>query len=288
MAPDPNLGLYCPGGGALHVCLHTRVRFVGCCMYDPCDDGSGHCRADSVRPTGYNPTNQYMIQPQQCEVARDSAGANMSWWRCDDGEPPYFSCCSRDICQERTCSIDHIAATILSDDPIAAAPFIGDDNLADGMANWNTTCSCPPAVNATNLHPGVEKTYRDIEIAIPVAAGVVIIIMLFIYYRVIKTRKAGSKVQATEALSTEMGNLQRPFSEPNTTFQNPRPAPTPTLSVPPVPRLPPYPGSRPDHSASSSTSVKGKALDSSQWSLPTRSIPRSEAWSPERHRYGGL
>ncbi|KAI1433217.1 hypothetical protein GGR50DRAFT_696325 [Xylaria sp. CBS 124048] len=287
MMPDAALGLHCPEGGQFHLCPDSKVHFLGCCLYDPCEDGSGLCRTDALRKTGYNLTNKDLIWPQQCEISHDSENRTMHWWRCERSKPPYFSCCSRNTCFEgQGCPPEYLAAAVLSDDPVAAAPFLGNEIPAGASG----TDGCSLGENATNSGVVTNKNnmYRSIEIGIPVAAGVVLILALCIYYFFAKRKKADNRVEQAGADSPGiegrgMFTTRSASAATSTAFMNPRPAPTPTpMSTPrglltPQPlRQPYYPELNLDQRAPS-TAGKMATSNGSQWSLPMRSPLRPGA-----------
>ncbi|KAI2642173.1 hypothetical protein GGS21DRAFT_501404 [Xylaria nigripes] len=265
MAPDSRLGLSCPMGGRFYLCLNSSVRFLGCCVYDPCEDGSGHCQTNSLRPTGYDIDNGDLIKPQQCEVDSDSANRQMQWYRCEKSNPPYFNCCSRNTCyMGQGCPNEYLTAVVLSDDPVAAAPFLGQEIPVDGNG---TFCGNGTTGHGTSRHTD-SKDYNEwvryIEIGVPVAAVIVLLILFAVYYCLQRKRK-----RDREDAGLEMGNTSQPASASSTEFTNPRPAPRPPSSIPPVllPQLlplPPLPPEPKSNLSALSTSVRKGKLNSSR------------------------
>ncbi|PNH42976.1 hypothetical protein VD0002_g9323 [Verticillium dahliae] len=71
MAVAPGkLGLRCPDQGQFYVCEANSTEFVGCCLSDPCANGSGQCPEDELVPSSFS-ANQYAAIPaQDCEDAK--------------------------------------------------------------------------------------------------------------------------------------------------------------------------------------------------------------------------
>lgn len=141
------LGLGCPAGGTFHICQNTAVRFVGCCVADPCSAG-GVCPQDRLRPSSFNMSNYNKIPPQACS----STKAN--WCTCGRGPITFLGCCLSNACQIRGGPTTDLMPARLSDDSQDAAIFIPPKawNLNSSLAiSTSTIISTPSETSATSM-----------------------------------------------------------------------------------------------------------------------------------------
>ncbi|KAF4454172.1 hypothetical protein FALBO_15865, partial [Fusarium albosuccineum] len=82
-------GLGCPNGGKVCICEGARSEFIGCCLSDPCADGSGTCPEKHIRQTTFSEDKYAYVPIQDC----DSAEGKDNWYTCEFNKPPFLGCC---------------------------------------------------------------------------------------------------------------------------------------------------------------------------------------------------
>ncbi|KAI8630728.1 hypothetical protein F5Y19DRAFT_483389 [Xylariaceae sp. FL1651] len=258
MAPDPKLGLSCPVGGQFYVCADSKTRFIGCCLLDPCADGSGHCPTTSLRETSFSRDNHGLLLPQQCEfsVDKDRQNQTISWFCCDTRYPPFLGCSTGNPCiTDAGWPTNYLAAAALSDDPMHAAAFIGAEQTGNNTSNDTST--------DTSNKPN--RSHVNIMVGVPITATIILAIALFFCLHGRKEKNKGVKGQAvgTDTGIAELGDLQRHMSVASSTFMRPRPAPYPSFLYRPWQRSEPVvsdAGQPPDSPVTDS--IKGPSLGS--------------------------
>ncbi|KAF2101712.1 hypothetical protein NA57DRAFT_73149 [Rhizodiscina lignyota] len=106
----------CPSGGQWYVCDSDTSKFVGCCATDPCHSKNG-CPAGNLKPASFDAQYEGQFHDQQCSAGR--------FWTCATTDPPFLGCCESNPCQPDNCPSGNLTAAFLSNDPDAAADFLG-------------------------------------------------------------------------------------------------------------------------------------------------------------------
>ncbi|KAM9873454.1 hypothetical protein VDGL01_12470 [Verticillium dahliae] len=161
MAVAPGkLGLRCPNQGQFYICEANSTEFIGCCLSDPCADGSGQCPHDKLAPSTFS-ANQYAAVPgQDCEDAR---GVSV-WWTCRDTSPPFLGCCASDPCVHGCTRRDLLPAKLHSN-KTHRQPFLSSDaplslpsflpSITSSAGHYTTTSIRPssPSEEAPSSEP---------------------------------------------------------------------------------------------------------------------------------------
>ncbi|KAI6383328.1 hypothetical protein MCOR25_000248 [Pyricularia grisea] len=145
------LGPSCPVDGAFYVCDESPIKFIGCCMTNPCDNG-GVCDSKDLRTATFNRGSYDKVPPQSCS----SSNGTKSWFTCQNNNIPFLGCCSENPCKPTGCPQDKLIPSRLSDNATEAAVFIEDHPTAAPSPPPVTTSS-PAPVESSNksLHPGI-------------------------------------------------------------------------------------------------------------------------------------
>ncbi|KAH6699558.1 hypothetical protein EV126DRAFT_44724 [Verticillium dahliae] len=161
MAVAPGkLGLRCPDQGQFYVCEANSTEFVGCCLSDPCANGSGQCPEDELVPSSFS-ANQYAAIPaQDCE---DAKGVSV-WWTCRDITPPFLGCCTRrDLLPAKLQSNRTHRQPFLSiDAPLSLPSVLPSITFTTSSAGYYTTSSTRPS-SPSQEAPSSEPSARHVS-----------------------------------------------------------------------------------------------------------------------------
>ncbi|KAI1408514.1 hypothetical protein F5Y13DRAFT_172606 [Hypoxylon sp. FL1857] len=127
---EERYGLFCPSGGSFYTCIHTQIRFLGCCETDPCSNG-GECPVDQLRPASYA---NYSGPHQSCVAPYDEG----EWYTCDDATPKFMGCCTQDPCNNG-CPNANLIPARLDDDDGLAAPFLSQPTSSTSTSTTNSS-----------------------------------------------------------------------------------------------------------------------------------------------------
>ncbi|TLD30724.1 hypothetical protein PspLS_03074 [Pyricularia sp. CBS 133598] len=146
------LGPSCPVDGSFYVCEDAPIKFIGCCMTNPCDNG-GVCESKDLRPTTFNRGSYDKVPPQSCSASNGSK----SWFTCQNNNPPFLGCCSENPCRPTGCPQNSLIPARLSDNATEASVFIEDKPTPAPLPPPASTVSPspPPASSDKGLHPGI-------------------------------------------------------------------------------------------------------------------------------------
>ncbi|KAI1266194.1 hypothetical protein F5Y18DRAFT_435134 [Xylariaceae sp. FL1019] len=257
MLPDPRLGLSCPQGGEFYVCKDAKTKFVGCCDTDPCESGTGICDPTHIKPAAFDAEAASLILPQSCDGQSHNFKTGL-WYSCSATNPTFLGCCSLNPCHENGCGTNDLVAAALSGNATHAAPFLGpvpDSITTEGPSATPTTSieqtsststatqetGTPTATQGTDDDSGTRgNSRRDILVAVPTTAVILLAIALFLYIRILRQRKKSKDQERArniplEPPTTPQGVLKTvPYipSSPSSPTPISMPVPPTTQSVP--------------------------------------------------------
>lgn len=146
------LGPSCPVDGSFYVCNDSPIKFIGCCMTNPCDNG-GVCESKDLRPATFNRGSYDKVPPQSCSTSNGSK----SWFTCQNNNIPFLGCCSENPCRPTGCPQNSLIPARLSDNATEASVFIEDQPTAAPLPPpVSPSIPVPPAQSSDKgLHPGI-------------------------------------------------------------------------------------------------------------------------------------
>lgn len=150
--PFTSLGLSCPSGGDFYICQGSKIEFLGCCITNPCADGSGVCTRNNLRISSFSFDKFGDIPPQAC-----TNSINSSWYTCQRGDPPFMGCCQNDACAS-FCPMHYLFPAKLSSDSKSRSAFLTASSTPSSTSVPNNTSTSDPAkqtaASAVSLSPG--------------------------------------------------------------------------------------------------------------------------------------
>lgn len=150
--PFTSLGLSCPSGGDFYICQGSKIEFLGCCITNPCADGSGVCARNNLRVSSFSFDKFDEIPPQAC-----TNNINSSWYTCQGAKPPFMGCCQNDACGS-FCPMHYLYPAKLSPDSKSRSVFLtasGTPGSTSVPNNSSTSGTAKQTVAAAvSLSPG--------------------------------------------------------------------------------------------------------------------------------------